>query len=133
VEVGCAYHRAPVGEMGFVLRLATLQLVAGLMTTLGALALVLSMEGRCEVIGSVVSGRRQETGIRMAFGARPADILGRWGDRGRILSGVSVAIGPAGAFAVGRLSSRSPRASCGLMTCCGRRGESSGAEPVLPI
>lgn len=84
-------------------RLTALEVVAGLMTALGALALVLSTVGLYGVIAFVVSDGRQEIGIRMAFGARPADILVRTLGQGLTLAGISVVVGLAGALALGRL------------------------------
>ena len=66
-----------------------------------ALALTLASIGIYGVIALLVSRRRQEIGIRMALGAKPNSILGMVVRRGMSLAGVGVAIGLAGALALG--------------------------------
>ena len=66
-----------------------------------ALALTLASIGIYGVIALLVSRRRQEIGIRMALGARPRSILAMVVRRGMLLAASGVAIGLAGALALG--------------------------------
>jgi predicted permease len=66
-----------------------------------ALALTLASIGIYGVIALLVSRRRQEIGIRMALGAKPASILAMVVRRGMILAAAGVAIGLGGAIALG--------------------------------
>ncbi|MGQ0429523.1 MAG: ABC transporter permease, partial [Gammaproteobacteria bacterium] len=65
------------------------------------LALTLASIGIYGVIAILVSRRRQEIGIRVALGARPSSIVRMVVRRGMILAAAGVAIGLAGAVAVG--------------------------------
>ena len=56
-------------------RLLGLSYVAVLMGAVGLMALVLSAVGASGVMAFSVAQRRHETGIRMALGAKPADVL----------------------------------------------------------
>jgi predicted permease len=69
----------------------------------GAIALLLGVSGLAGVISYAVSQRRREIGIRMALGARAADILGLFVRRGLVLVGIGVAIGLGGAAGFTRL------------------------------
>ena len=68
-------------------------------------ALLLSAIGLYGVIAYSVAQRRQEIGIRMALGARPADVRRMLLREGARLAGLGVALGLAGAFVLTGLMS----------------------------
>ncbi len=74
-----------------------------LVGTLGAVGLLLAIAGLYGVIAYNVSRRTREIGIRMAIGARPADVLRLVLSKGLVLVGMGTAIGLALGFAVERL------------------------------
>jgi putative ABC transport system permease protein len=71
----------------------------------GALALLLAAVGLYGVLAFVVGERAREFGVRLALGARPADILGHVLGRGMTLVGLGLASGLVAALALGRLVS----------------------------
>jgi putative ABC transport system permease protein len=74
-----------------------------LMGLFGALAMILSAVGIYGLLSYSVTQRTQEMGIRMALGARTADVLKLILKQGMILMLIGEAIGLAGAFALTRL------------------------------
>ena len=76
---------------------------AVLLSTFGALALVLAAIGTYGLIAYAVAQRTREIGIRMALGARPRLIVSEILGRGLKLAGLGVALGFAGALALTRL------------------------------
>jgi predicted permease len=74
-----------------------------LLIVFAALALVLAMIGVYGVVSNSVTQRTQEIGIRMALGARSGDVARMVLREALFLSGIAVAIGLAGAFALMRL------------------------------
>ena len=79
-----------------------LRMVAAMMATLGALALVLAAIGIYSLMSYYVSQRRQEIGVRLALGASHASVIRLTvGSAGR-LAGIGLVIGLALAIALAR-------------------------------
>jgi putative ABC transport system permease protein len=74
-----------------------------LLSIFGGLALVLASVGIYGVIAFAVSQRTREIGVRMALGARPADVLRMVLREGMTLVAVGVALGVAAALMLTRL------------------------------
>lgn len=66
-------------------------------------ALALAMVGLYGVIALSVSHRRREIGVRMAVGARPADVIRLVLGEGMTITGIGVIVGLAGAIAASRI------------------------------
>jgi predicted lysophospholipase L1 biosynthesis ABC-type transport system permease subunit len=69
----------------------------------GAMAMLLGISGLYGVIAYAVSQRRREIGVRLALGARPAEVRRLFLRRGLIVSATGLAIGLAGAIGLTRL------------------------------
>ncbi len=88
-----------------------------LLGVFSVLALVLASFGIYGVLAYLVAGRTREIGVRLALGARPADILAGVVRQGLLLTGVGIAIGAAAALALSHtlasllygVSARDPR------------------------
>jgi putative ABC transport system permease protein len=75
-----------------------------LLTLLGAIGLVLAAIGIYGVVAYFVSLRTHEIGVRVALGARAADVMRLVIGRGVALTGVGVLIGVLGAAAITRVA-----------------------------
>ena len=74
-----------------------------LVGTLGAVGLLLAVAGLYGLVAYTVSRRTREIGIRMAIGAKPADILRLVMGKGLVLVGVGTALGLGMGFAVEKM------------------------------
>ena len=78
------------------------RLIAVLLGAFGLVGLALGTVGIYGVLAALVHERRREIGVRLALGARPAALMVLIVRRGLILTAVGMAIGVAGAIALGR-------------------------------
>lgn len=79
------------------------RLAMGMIGAFAVLALVLATVGIYGLTAYTVSQRTHEIGLRMALGARGADVLRQIVGRGTVVALIGVAVGTAGALGVARL------------------------------
>jgi ABC-type antimicrobial peptide transport system permease subunit len=82
------------------------RLAARLIAGFGLIGIVLAMTGLYGIVAFGVAQRMREFGVRLALGARGADIIRLVLRHGLVLVAVSIAIGLAGAIGAGRVVSR---------------------------
>jgi ABC-type antimicrobial peptide transport system permease subunit len=78
------------------------QLASFILSLFALFAVILAAVGIHGLIASSVAQRTREFGIRMALGARAADVLRDVLREGAVVTGVGVAVGMAGAIALAR-------------------------------
>jgi ABC-type antimicrobial peptide transport system permease subunit len=79
------------------------KLAASLLGALGSIAVILAAVGLYSVLAYAVTQRTHEIAIRMALGARPADVLGLVVRQGLTVASLGLAIGLALALAASRV------------------------------
>lgn len=79
------------------------RLIAGLLGLFAVLALVLGAVGIYGVLAYTVGQRQREMGVRLALGARPAEVLRMVLNSGMRLAGLGAALGVAGALVLSRV------------------------------
>jgi ABC-type antimicrobial peptide transport system permease subunit len=84
------------------LALSRPRLIAVLLGAFGVIGLALGALGVYGVVSALVGERRREIGVRLALGARPADVLSMVVRGGLVVAGIGAAIGLAGAVALSR-------------------------------
>jgi putative ABC transport system permease protein len=99
--VAVASPRALDGAMAD--SLAQRKVVLGLVATFAIVALLLASIGLYGVMSYAVANRRRELGIRMALGARRAEVMRHVLGEGLTMMAVGLVIGLAGVAAAGRL------------------------------
>jgi ABC-type antimicrobial peptide transport system permease subunit len=95
----------PIGEISLASdelaeHLAERRFALTLMAVFAGLALVLSIAGLYAVLSQIVVQRRHEIGVRMALGARSADVQRLILARGMMLVTIGLAVGLAGAWSL---------------------------------
>jgi putative ABC transport system permease protein len=98
----------PIGDVGTMkgsmdATLAKERLSTWLLGLFGAVALALAIVGVYGVMSYMVTQRTGEIGIRLALGARPADVTRMVVRQGLGLAAAGIVVGVAGALALGRL------------------------------
>ncbi|MGD8728006.1 MAG: ABC transporter permease, partial [Gemmatimonadales bacterium] len=94
-----------------------------LMAVFAAVALTLAAVGIYGVLSYAVSQRTHEIGVRMALGARPAQVQASVVGQGLFVAGLGILVGLAGAFALSRVlesvvfevSTQDPRVFTGMV------------------
>ena len=102
VDRSVAAYRARSLESRIGEALATDRLAAAMIGVCGVLALMLATVGVYGVVAFAVARRAREFGVRVALGARPAQILALVLREGARVTGVGVVLGIGAAFAAAR-------------------------------
>ncbi|HSC25982.1 MAG TPA: ABC transporter permease [Vicinamibacterales bacterium] len=94
---------ATIAEIRRTAQLAVPALTTALLSLFALVALAITLAGIGGIVGTTVSQRTHEFGLRMALGATRAAVLRHVLGRGLVLVGLGVALGLAGAFVFGRM------------------------------
>jgi len=84
-------------------QLSSPALTAGLLTSFAGVALLITLAGIAGLIGTSVTQRTREFGVRLALGARPWAIVRSVMGHGLVLVGLGIAAGLAGAYAFSQI------------------------------
>jgi predicted permease len=99
-----SFHAVPLADYTQI-ALFPQKVAASLMASLGIMCLLLAALGLYSVMSCAVNQRAQEIGVRMAMGARPAQVIGMLVRQGMVLALAGLAAGVAAAFAATRVIS----------------------------
>lgn len=102
VDAGVPIVRVRKMESVFAESIRRPRLLAHLLSVFAALALLLAGIGTYGVLSYLVADRRREVGIRIALGARRADVFTLVMRQGLQLTMIGIAVGVAGALALSR-------------------------------
>ena len=105
------------------------KLAASLLGALGSIAVILAAVGLYSVLAYAVTQRTHEIAIRMALGARPADVLGLVVRQGLTVASLGLAIGLALALAASRVFA----ATSFVGEAMGSRAELLGISATDPL
>ena len=103
LDARLALNRLGTLEQHLALALFPARTTGLLLSIFGAVATLLAISGLFGVIAHSVSQRTREIGIRVALGAKQADVLKMILRQGMKLAGIGIVIGLTGAFALTRL------------------------------
>jgi putative ABC transport system permease protein len=103
VEPGRAVYAARTLDDALSDSLSQPRLNTVLLSLFAATALALAAIGLYGVLSQLVASRRREIGVRMALGARPAQILSSIASQAAAITGAGIALGLTGAFALTRV------------------------------
>jgi len=76
------------------------RLSAILLAVFAATTLLLACLGLSGVLSQLVTARRREIGVRLALGARPAQVVGSVAGQAAVIAGIGIAVGMAAALAL---------------------------------
>ena len=99
-----SYHAVPLSEYTQIAQFPQ-KVAASLMAALGAMCVFLAALGLFGVMSCAVNQRAREIGVRMAMGARPADVIGMILRQGLVLVFAGLTLGIVAAAAVARFVS----------------------------
>jgi predicted permease len=102
LDPGLPLHRVTTLEAELTRSLAVRRTTATLFALFAAVALLLAAGGAFGVVSDSVARRRRELGVRLALGARPAQLLGLVLRQGLAVAGLGAAVGLGAALALGR-------------------------------
>ncbi len=105
VEPNQALHNVMTMEQRLANTTTSRRLNTALLGSFAAVALLLASVGIHGVMSYLVTQRRREIGLRMALGAQRTDVLRLVVQRAMILTGLGLAVGWIGAFAMTRFIS----------------------------
>ena len=103
IDPALVVHRPRTMETVLAVHRARDQFVLLLMMTFGAIALSLAAVGVYGVLSYSVTQRTRELGVRMALGARPAQVRAIVLGQGMLFAGAGIVVGLAGALALAQV------------------------------
>jgi ABC-type antimicrobial peptide transport system permease subunit len=102
VDPDIGVHEIATGDQTVAVSVGLRQFIMSLLTIFSSIALVLAALGLYGVIAYSVTQRTQELGVRMALGARAADVVRLVARGASVLVLAGLAVGACGAWLLGR-------------------------------